>query len=80
MKMINKQLENKTKLILYWFIWETGFQDHTELKKCLDVIYNSTYETKIISKNFMFCISKYLFNGSFKEKLKMVKFVAILCD
>ena len=39
-----------------------------------------TYENENACKNFIFGISKYLFEENVKKKLHLVNFIAILCD
>ena len=43
------------------------FLDHIELEKLHDVKYTGAYEKKKAHKDFMLCISEYMFDGSGKE-------------
>lgn len=58
----------------------TDFQDHIQLEKLHGVKYTGAYENESACKDFMFCISEYLFEESVKKKLLKANFVAILCD
>lgn len=58
----------------------TNLQDHIEIEKLHGVKYTVAYENESASKDFMFCISEYQFDKSVRKKLKMVNFIAILCD
>ena len=58
----------------------TAFQNQVALEKLHGVKFTGTYENENACKNFIFGISKYLFEENVKKKLHLVNFIAILCD
>ena len=57
-----------------------AFQNQVTLEKLHGVKFTGTYENENACKNFIFGISKYLFEENVKKKLHLVNFIAILCD
>ena len=58
----------------------TAFQNQVALEKVHVVKFTGTYENENACKNFIFGISKYLFEENIKKKIHLVNFIAILCD
>ena len=58
----------------------TAFQNQVALEKVHVVKFTGTYENENACKNFIFGISKYLFEENIKEKIHLVNFIAILYD
>ena len=58
----------------------TAFQNQVALEKLHGLKFTSTYENENACKNFIFGISKYLFEENIKKKIHLVNFIAILCD
>ena len=57
-----------------------AFQNQVTLEKLHGVKFTGTYENENACKNFIFGISKYLFEENVKKKLHLINFIAILCD
>ena len=57
----------------------TALQNQVALEKLHGVKFTGTYENEDACKNFIFGISKYLFEENVKKKLHLVNFIAILC-
>ena len=58
----------------------TALQNQVALEKLHGVKFTGTYENEDACKNFIFGISKYLFEENVKKKLHVVNFITILCD
>ena len=58
----------------------TAFQNQVPLEKVHVVKFIGTYENENACKNFIFEISKYLFEENIKKEIHLVNFIAILCD
>ena len=85
-QMSEKDHETLSKLhnISFYIVLQrllfTAFQKQVALEKLHGVKFTSTYENENACKNFIFGISKYLFEENVKKKLHLVNFIAILCD
>ena len=83
--MSEKDLETLSKLHISFHIALqrlpfTAFQNQVALEKLHGVKFTCACENENACKNFIFGISKYLFEENVKKKFHLVNFIAILCD
>ena len=58
----------------------TQFKPIVKLEKFHDVIFNGANENESACPNFIIDIAEYFFQEDVKKKIKVVNFIAILCD